>query len=286
MKDQPNHLSPHLPPHPWGRLDRSRMGGRSLNAISQGDYQIVIIVVVGEGERKNLHRPEKGWFSMAKRDLIERKTTDQSELCLWVIKEGRRTEYEIIMNGVFIMASYNQLSSEQLVNKPMERLKFQHDVHILIGGLGMGFSAKEACSFPYISHIDVVEIESIIIGWNRTYFSENNHGCLDDPRIHMIVEDFYDYVMETPNTYDLICMDIDNGPGLLVKETNQRVYQPSFFRGIKEIMEPHGIFSIWAYEKDEDLVGRIKKIFPNCSVEEVVEKNPNRELSYYIYLAH
>ena len=223
---------------------------------------------------------------MARRDLIERETTDQSELCLREIQEGRRTEYEIIMNGVFIMASYNRLSSEQLVNKPMERLKFQHDVHILIGGLGMGFSAKEACSFPYISHIDVVEIESIIIGWNRTYFSENNHGCLDDPRIHMIVEDFYDYVMETPNTYDLICMDIDNGPGLLVKETNQRVYQPSFFRGIKEIMEPHGIFSIWAYDKDEDLVGRIKKIFPNCSVEEVVEKNPNRELSYYIYLAH
>ena len=92
--------------------------------------------------------------------------------------------------------------------------------------------------------------------------------------------------MENPNTYDLICMDIDNGPGLLVKEANQRVYQPSFFKCIRKRMKPHGIFSIWAYDKDEHLVGRIKEIFPNCSVEEVVEENQHRAMSYYIYLAH
>jgi len=222
---------------------------------------------------------------MTNRTLLARETKEESELCLWKIKEEDRIDYEIIMNGVFIMSTYNHLSSQLLVRKSIEKIQSKENINILIGGLGMGFSVKEACSFPHVSEMDVIEIEPLIIEWNRSYFADYNRHCLDDKRVHMSVDDFYDYGVKTKEKYNIIVMDIDNPPELLVQESNQRTYQPSFFAKIKGRLKTNGIFSIWSSDYDNDLMAKIKKVFENCLVEEIKEEYQNREMCYYIYMA-
>ena len=90
------------------------------------------------------------------RNLIAQKKGPDSELILWEVVEGQGKKYEIVMNGVFIMASYNRLSSERLLELPMEKMNKRENLRILVGGLGMGFTVQAACSFPSIVRIDVV----------------------------------------------------------------------------------------------------------------------------------
>jgi len=59
----------------------------------------------------------------------------------------------------------------------------------------MGSTAKEACLYSNVSNIDVVEVEPTNIEWNRRYFREYTNNCLDDKRVNVIIDDFYDYVV-------------------------------------------------------------------------------------------
>ena len=216
------------------------------------------------------------------RNLIERKKEPDSELDLWEVIDDQGKEYEIVMNGVFIMASYNQLSSERLLELPMEKIRSRDTLRILVGGLGMGFTVKAACSFASIVHIDVVEVEPVIVEWNITYLKKLHQNCLENKKVHIIIDDFYDYVRKGQNKYDIICMDIDNGPKLLTRESNQRVYQIDFLKRIKGRIKERGIFAVWLYDMDPDIIGEIGKVFPNYLVDEVMEEVNDRKEPYYI----
>ena len=219
------------------------------------------------------------------RNYVERKAWGGSELCLAEVCIEGKKEYEMIMNGVFIMASYNYFSAEMLMRKSVEMVKSEDNLKVLIGGLGMGFTVKEACSFPGVAHIDVVEIEPAIAEWNRHYFAEFNRRCMEDERVHIVIDDFFHYVSSTEKRYDIICMDIDNGPMLVVQESNQRVYQVDFFERIKQIMKPGASFGIWSSNYDADLFAGLERAFSNCRVEEVLEEHSNRQLTYYLFFA-
>ncbi len=219
------------------------------------------------------------------RRMVAKENYGGTELQLWENYVNGRWEYEMIINGVFIMASYNAHSSKLLFRRAIERKKPAEDIRVLIGGLGMGFTVKEACSFPGVNGIDVVEIEPVIMEWNRRYFRDYNGNCLNDRRVRVVPGDFYDYVMRAGQPYDIITMDIDNGPAMLVREGNHRVYSPDFFRRIKEILRPGGIFVIWSCTEEPNLAARLRETFTECQVEQVAENHGGRDWPYYLYLA-
>ncbi|MFC1850194.1 hypothetical protein ACFL27_08390 [candidate division CSSED10-310 bacterium] len=219
------------------------------------------------------------------RKLLSQENQSQFQLQLWEHFINDKKEYEIVMNGVFLMASYNHLSSELLLRIAIQKIQSGAYLDILIGGLGMGYTVAEACSYDQVRSIDVVEIEPLIITWNRAYFKDSNQNCLADERVSLIKADFYDYILNTDENYDVICLDIDNGPLLLVKESNRRVYEDTFLLEVKKNLKPGALFCLWAGSEDHDLFHSMKMIFANCWVEEVIEWHQNREVIYYLYFA-
>lgn len=222
---------------------------------------------------------------MANRRLITQQIDRGAQLQLWEHFIDGQIEFEMIINGVFIMASYNHLSSELLVRNPMKYFNNHSNVNILVGGLGMGFTVKEACSFGEVGEIDVVEIQPAIVNWNREYLNEFNGSCLNDSRVNIVIDDFHNYVTKTDKCYDIISMDIDNGPMMLVKMENKRVYNLDFFRRMKEIMKPQGIFVIWSCNSEPELLEQIGLVFDCCYVEEVMEEHHHQTISYFLYFA-
>lgn len=221
-----------------------------------------------------------------KRRLLVQTDCSGAELQLWEhIVEGKR-EHELVMNGVFLMASYNRLSSQALIRTALERVGAREDVQVLIGGLGMGFSAGEACRRPNVSRIDVVEISPMIVAWNQEFFREHNQNCLDDERVRVIVCDFHDYVCESNETYDVVCMDIDNGPALLVREQNRRVYEAGFFARVKTLLRPCGVFLVWSCSEDKALEDAGRAVFSTCEVETVTERHNGKDVPYFLYVWH
>lgn len=213
---------------------------------------------------------------MTDRKLIDEQNDRGARLQLWQnIIDGQR-ELELIIDGVFIMASYNHLSSELLIRNTMKHFQSQNDIDILVGGLGMGFTVKEACTYPGIKKIDVVEIQPVIVKWNQEHLYNYNGGCLDDNRVEIIIDDFYDYVTGTDKCYDIISMDIDNGPMMLVKADNERVYNLDFFERIKGIVKPGGIFVIWSCNEEPGLLEQTRQVFNDCYMEEVIDNLHDR----------
>ncbi|MDD4754166.1 MAG: hypothetical protein PHT78_13155, partial [Desulfitobacteriaceae bacterium] len=83
--------------------------------------------------------------------------------------------------------------------------------------------------------------------------------------------------------YHIICMDIDNGPMMLAKESNHRVYRKSFFQRINDILKPGGVFGVWSCNPDQNLIREGESIFSRCTLETVWEEHQGRQVPYYLY---
>jgi len=207
------------------------------------------------------------------REIIDRQLTRWGEIQL-----QRRGEavYEVIYNGVFLIASYNGPSEKTLAKIALECLTPKVGGHrILIGGLGMGFTLQEVLTFPSVSRAVVVEIEEAIIDWNRTFLFNLNGGALNDPRTVLVHADLYPFFYETRERFDAVLMDVDNGPNWLVLERNKRIYGKKTLRKIREILTPDGILATWSAQRDERYLRQMGSVFPQTeetSVEETVPK--------------
>jgi len=214
--------------------------------------------------------------------------TPQGELQLqqWVETDKKdKTVYEVIFNGIFLMASYNELSEKALATLAIELLDSErHELCVLVGGLGIGYTLSAILDCDRIQIVDVVEIEEYIITWAKSFFSELNSYACSDPRVHLITMDMVDYIFQTEKTYDAIILDVDNGPTWLALETNQRLYQKLALRKIKAMLRDGGVFIVWAAQKSQAFQERLEEVFTNTELITVQDMNRSGCLTdYFIY---
>src|SRR5690349_10760873 len=99
---------------------------------------------------------------------------------------------------------------------------------VVIGGLGLGFTTQRVLADPRVEQVMVVELESALIGWMRDGTIPHGPALLADKRLHVVDADIVQAVAEAMSTYDLVLLDVDNGPGHLVHRSNEAVYQRDF----------------------------------------------------------
>jgi spermidine synthase len=188
------------------------------------------------------------------REVIERLETGGSEIQFQRLGD----HYEIILNGVFIMASYNGRSERSMVTEAVRVLGFEPE-RVLVGGLGMGFTLAQVLSYPGIRAIRVYETEEAIIRWNKGALRDLNGKCLDDPRVEVVHGDFLGGIQTGPS-WDLILVDLDNGPEMTVRETNGWLYSAPGLEQMKVRLKIPGAVSIWCPGPNrmlEDLFGQV-----------------------------
>ena len=89
---------------------------------------------------------------------------------------------------------------------------------VLVIGAGDGGVIRELTRYPEIEHIDMVEIDPLVVEVCRKYLPKT--ACrLDDPRLSIHYEDGLKYVRFKENEYDLIIVDstdrLDRAKGFL-----------------------------------------------------------------------
>ena len=213
--------------------------------------------------------------------VIDRQKTAHGEIQLQRRDHG---VYEIIYNGVFLMASYNDHSERILARAVIENLPPTGvGYQILVGGLGMGFTLQEIVLCPRVSHVAVVEIEQAVINWNRCYFAEFNGGVLEDPRIALIHADLFDFIFETDGIFDAVLLDVDNGPNWLAIGKNRRLYSEKTTRRIERMLSDQGILATWSSQEDSGYRKRLDRIFSR-SEEIRVQTTVPKPLENLIYM--
>ncbi|KLU63914.1 spermidine synthase [Desulfosporosinus acididurans] len=207
--------------------------------------------------------------------VIERCLTQRGELQL----QKRNQDYEIISNGVFLISTYNGDSERKLVTLA---LRFSSNPQkVLVAGLGVGYSLQEMLGETQVKEIVVLELETKIIEWNYTYFSPLMGNFLKDPRIRIIQEDLLTWLDSTEDKFDIICIDIDNGPEWTVMESNCRLYTGKGLYALSKILNPSGVVSFWSSSASENFHNRLKNYFSNVKEYQVESKRGEPD---YIYL--
>lgn len=163
----------------------------------------------------------------------------------WQLQK-RNGHYEIICNGVFLMAGYNGDSERRLAHAALAAARGRA-LRVLVGGLGIGYTLQAVLEDPRVVRCDVVEIEPLIAAWHRDYFAPLCGRPLEDPRTRLIVADLYDLSLER-GAYDAILLDTDNGPRWLARPENARLYEPASMARLRAALTPRGRLVVWTPE--------------------------------------
>ncbi|MBL1108366.1 spermidine synthase [Streptomyces sp. 5-8] len=178
---------------------------------------------------------------------------------------------QIIANGCFLMDTSDGRSERLLVDAARNALDGRPAPEVLIGGLGVGFSLAHAAADPRWGRITVVEREPAVIGWHRDGpLAGVSADALADPRTTIVEADLVTYVNETSDTFDALCLDIDNGPGWTVTADNDGLYAPAGLAACARVLRPGGVLAVWSAQPSADFEGTLRNAgFQQVRTEEV-----------------
>lgn len=209
-------------------------------------------------------------------EVIERAVTPRGEIQL----QRRGDEFEIISNGTFLMATYNGESERLLVRRALELVPAPDKV--LIGGLGVGFSLQEALSDVRVREATVVEIEAKVIDWNRSVLAHVNGYALEHANTRLVHADLVAWIRETEESFDLICLDIDNGPDWKVFDGNASLYDKAGLTALQSRLRPGGCLSFWSATPSPDFARRLRETFGNVEIREVPQTHGDPDYIFYV----
>ncbi|SFD59822.1 spermidine synthase [Streptomyces aidingensis] len=169
-----------------------------------------------------------------------------------VVLRRRDGRYEIIANGCFLMDTSDGRSERLLVRAALAAVDgapgpARPAPSLLIGGLGVGFSLTEAVSEPRWGAITVVEREPAVIDWHRSGpLNPLTADALADPRTTVVHSGLLEHLRAPGPRYDVLCLDIDNGPDWTVTEDNGSLYSPSGLITCRFRLTPGGVLAVWS----------------------------------------
>src|SRR5687767_942780 len=186
--------------------------------------------------------------------LRERRDSDAPEQAPAVL--------ELRVNGVFVMDTLETSSEKGLATAALKQV--ENPRNVVVGGLGLGFTMHEVLADQRVEKLVVVEIEDALVQWMRDGTVPHGPAYLADQRLSVMTADIRVAMAEaTPAAYDLVLLDIDNGPGFLVYAENEAVYQRTFLEQTRSALRPGGALVIWSAAESADLNQQMREVFGN-----------------------
>ena len=132
--------------------------------------------------------------------------------------------------------------------------------HVLVGGLGLGYTLRATLDeLPDDALVTVAELVPELVDWNRKHLHHLNDRALDDPRCEVVVGDVFDLISRKRRTFDVILLDVDNGPRALSQAKNQRLYSDAGTRACWNALTPGGVLGVWSASPNAKYAARLQR---------------------------
>ncbi|MDO5503704.1 MAG: hypothetical protein Q4G67_11065 [Actinomycetia bacterium] len=198
-----------------------------------------------------------------------------------VALRARGSVTELVVNGTFVMDTVDVSTEIALAACTLDRHAAPH--RVLVGGLGLGFTAREVLTDSRVEQLTVIEIAAPLVAWAQEGLLPTD---LQDARLRLLVGDVADVVGSSEGEWDLILLDVDNGPGFLVRAENAELYAAGGVGRLLAALAPGGVLAIWSSHRDAALLATLAAATPE-PIEEMVlpVQREGRSFDYAIYLA-
>ncbi len=182
-------------------------------------------------------------------------TPDGRELAL----HHRGGVFTVRIDGREVISSRGRGSEEALAELGCRWLENVTAPQVLIGGLGIGYTLREALDrLPRHAEVTVVELFTHVVRWNRSLLGALVGYPLDDPRVTVAVGDVYDVVAIERDRFHAILLDVDNGPDATLVDGNRRLYEVGGLTRLRSALAPSGVLAVWSAADVPEFVGRLR----------------------------
>ena len=174
---------------------------------------------------------------------------------------ARGGEFSIRVNGCELMNSLVHGSEDALAELACARMDIRTNPRILIGGLGMGFTAAAALRrLSGESRVVVAELVPKVVEWNRKFLGELTGNPLQDHRVTVREADVALILQSEHQAYNAILLDVDNGPKGLTSDSNGWLYTEAGAGTAFAALQPKGVLTIWSAGPDPAFAGRLRRV--------------------------
>lgn len=171
----------------------------------------------------------------------------------------RGTEFSMMLGQIELMNSRLSGSEEALATLACRRIEGVKRPHLLIGGLGMGFTLRAALAMlGSEARIMVAELVPAVIAWARGPMADVFGESLDDPRASIRQADVIEVIQSHPSAFDAILLDVDNGPEGLIRRANDALYNLKGLRAIRRALRPGGVLAVWSSGPNSSFSRRLR----------------------------
>jgi spermidine synthase len=159
----------------------------------------------------------------------------------------RGHEFSIMLGTNELMNSRLSGSEAALATLAAKKIERVAKPHVLIGGLGMGFTLRAALAvLGDKAQIVVAELVPEVVAWARGPMAEIFGDCLSDPRVSIQEGDVAQTIERHPLTFDAILLDVDNGPEGLTRKANDALYDVAGLKMAHTALRRGGVLAVWS----------------------------------------
>jgi len=177
---------------------------------------------------------------------------------LRLYKRGR--EFSIRVNGCELMNSSAHGSEDALAELACAKAAGRPNPKVLIGGLGMGYTLAAALNrLGPNARVVVAELVPAVIEWNRKPLAGLAGHPLQDTRVTIREADVARVLKEKRRDYDVILLDIDNGPEGLTRKGNDWLYSREGLEAAFAALRTEGVLAVWSVSSDRSFTRRLKQ---------------------------
>lgn len=203
-------------------------------------------------------------------EILAYEDTPLGPLCLrrrLTLQEPRRWVTEVTLNHEFLMSSLHTDSERALATLAIERLAGD-DLRILVGGLGLGYTAAAALDSSRAAAVEVIEFLPPVIEWLNNDLIPLSQPLKLDSRISIVLGDIYQRLLKDVDVpqWDGILIDVDHSPEDHLSSINRTFYSEDGLKSASKHLRPGGVLALWSYEGNTDLERAMGSVFSRVDV--------------------
>jgi spermidine synthase len=202
--------------------------------------------------------------------------------------------YEVKLDDEFLMSSLFTVAEIELARLALTQLPGT-GLDVVVGGLGLGYTARAVLADPRVRTLTVVEALSEVIEWHRGGLLPFAADLTEDPRCRLVHGDFFamlegttGFGVEAPDRrFHAIVVDIDHSPRHVLHPSHAAFYRPEGLRRLADMLHPDGVFALWSNDPPEpEFTATLAEVFADPEAHVVAFHNPlqGRQSSNTVYV--
>jgi spermidine synthase len=190
--------------------------------------------------------------------------------------------YEVKLGDEFLMSSLFTAAEVALARLGLAQA-VDAELDVVVGGLGLGYTAQTAIDDPRVRSLVVVEALGEVIGWHQRRLLPDTADLVSDPRVRLQQGDFFEMAAsetgfdpEAPGRlFHAVLLDIDHTPRHVLHPSHSAFYTPAGLGKLVAHLHPGGVFALWSDDPpDSDFEAVLAEVFGHSEASVIRFPNP------------